>query len=627
MKTTGLTLLSIIFLFLAGCKTDNRQPEQAPVQTPAEPIDYHSHARPGEAVTNHLSLNLKVDFDQQILSGYARFDIDHQEAEEIVLDARNLQIERVTTGIGEEEAEVEYRLSEPDPILGSGLHIPLEPETSIVTVYYSTTPGGADAVDWLEPQQTAGKKQPFLFTQGQAILTRTWIPCQDSPGIRITYDATIEVPSELMAVMSAANPQENNESGIYHFEMKQPIPPYLIALAVGQLEFRAIGERTGVYAEPSVADAAAYELADMEKMLEAAEKLYGPYLWDRYDVIILPPSFPFGGMENPRLTFATPTIIAGDRSLTSLIAHELAHSWSGNLVTNATWDDFWLNEGFTVYFERRIMEALYGKSYANMLARLGYQDLEADVEDLGPESPDTHLKLHLKGRDPDEGMTDIAYEKGAFFLALLEEKAGRKNFDEFLKKYFEEHRFETITTEEFVRYLNENLVEKYGLDVNTEEWIYGPGIPEDIPLPGSGRFAQVNEQLEAFKAGSSPETLETEKWSTHEWLHFIRHLPENLDISKMKKIDKAFGFSRSGNSEILAAWFELAIRNGYSAEIRPQIESFLVRVGRRKFLTPLYRAYKESGQLETAREIYQKARPNYHAVSRNTMDKLLEMGS
>lgn len=624
MKATSIILFFLTLLFLPACKTDDKPPVQAPAGTATAGTDPHSHARPGEAVTHHLSLNLKVDFDEQVLSGYARFDIDHQGAEEIVLDAKSLSIRRVTAGLGDEETEVEYRISEPDPLLGSGLHIPLAPETAIVTVYYSTTPGGADAVDWLEPQQTAGKQYPFLFTQGQAILTRTWIPCQDSPGIRITYDATIEVPAELMAVMSAANPQKNDESGIYHFEMKQPIPPYLIALAVGRLEFQAIGGRTGVYAEPGVVDEAAYEFADMEKMLVAAEALYGPYQWDRYDVIVLPPSFPFGGMENPRLTFATPTIIAGDRSLTALIAHELAHSWSGNLVTNATWDDFWLNEGFTVYFERRIMEALYGQSYANMLARLGYQDLQEDVEDLGPESADTHLHLDLKGRDPDEGMTDVAYEKGAFFLTLLEQKAGRENFDQFLKQYFKAHQFKTLTTGEFVRYLNENLIDKYQLDVNIDEWIYGPGIPENIPLPESGRFAQVDAQVEALESGSKPQALETSGWTTHEWLHFIRHLPGDMEAGKMKAVDQAFGFSRSGNSEILAAWFELAIRNGYASEIRPQVEAFLVKVGRRKFLTPLYRAYKENGQMETAREIYEKARPNYHAVSRHTMDQLLD---
>ncbi len=626
-KLSYILLLVLVALATVQCGSGPAE-QQAEAEAPQSklPDDPHSYAEPNEALTKHLSLNLEVDFSSKTLSGFARFDIAHKGGEELVLDAKNLDIRRVTIGAEGAEEEVEYALSEPKPYLGSALHIPIRPETEVVTVYYSTTPEGADALDWLEPQQTADKQAPFLFTQGQAILTRSWIPCQDSPGIRITYDATIQVPAGLMAVMSATNPQTKNETGIYTFKMEQPIPPYLLALAAGDLRFEPIGARTGVYAEPSVVAEAANEFADMEKMLDAAEQLYGPYLWERYDVIVLPPSFPFGGMENPRLTFATPTIIAGDRSLTALIAHELAHSWSGNLVTNATWDDFWLNEGFTVYFERRIMEEVYGKSYANMLAQLGYQDLMAEVEDMGAKSEDTHLKLNLAGRDPDEGMTDIAYEKGAFFLAHLEAKAGRERFDEFLKQYFEAHQFETITTEEFVHYLNENLIGKYALEVDVDAWIYEPGIPESLPLPPSERFAQVDEQAERFRDGASPGSLDTKAWSTHEWLHFIRQLPPTLQAQRMTALDQAFGFSQSGNAEILAAWFELAIDNGYAAEIRPQIEDFLTEVGRRKFLTPLYSAYKEQGKLETAREIYEKARPNYHAVSRNTVDELLEMG-
>ena len=457
-KLLKITLLVLVF-HLTACQNESGEVASKDKATRvSDRTDYHSYAQPEKAVTTHLNLNLKVDFEQKQLKGFAQFKIKNNQANKIVFDTRTLSIEKVT--IGQEEKETSFTLSDNTDIYkGAALTVDIEPTTDLVTIYYATLPDGADAVDWLEPGQTADKKHPFLFTQGQAILTRTWIPCQDSPGIRITYEATIEVPKELMAVMSASNPQSKNDTGIYNFEMRQPIPPYLLALAVGDLEFAPIGERTGIYAEPSMVEKSVYEFADMEKMLIAAEELYGPYLWDRYDVIILPPSFPFGGMENPRLTFATPTIIAGDRSLTSLIAHELAHSWSGNLVTNATWDDFWMNEGFTVYFERRIMEALYGKDYTNMLALLGYQDLEKSIKDLEPK--DTHLKLALKDRDPDDGMTDIAYEKGSLFLSYLEILAGRENFDQFLKNYFAEYRFKTITTEEFIDYMQKNLLDKY----------------------------------------------------------------------------------------------------------------------------------------------------------------------
>ena len=622
MNFTKLLFFFTTILLLTQCTepTTENNPSSDESKNSNLRKDVHSYAQPELAVTKHLNLNLEADFDKKILKGFASFDIENNQADKIVFDIRNLNIEKVT--MGEEETPTTFTIGDTKEFIGQPLEVVIKPTTKKVTIYYSTNPD-AQAVDWLKPQQTAGKKHPFLFTQGQAVLTRTWIPCQDSPGIRITYNATMKVPKDLLAVMSASNPTEKNESGVYNFEMRQPIPPYLIALAIGDLEFGEVGERTGVYAEPSMLKPSVYEFGDMEKMLIAAEELYGKYLWDRYDVIVLPPSFPFGGMENPRLTFATPTIIAGDRSLTALIAHELAHSWSGNLVTNATWNDFWLNEGFTVYFERRIMEAVYGKEYANMLAVLGYQDLEADVKDIGAKSKDTHLHLDLDGRDPDDGMTDIAYEKGAYFLMMLEEKVGREKMDSFLKNYFDTHKFQTLTTSEFVKYLNKNLLEKNNVEVDIDEWIYGPGIPSNVTKVTTSQFEIVDKVLANVIKGADPKSLSTSKWTTHEWLHFIRQLPTKDENGLMKKLDGAFDFSKSGNSEILAAWFEVAIKNGYAKNILPNIEKFLVSVGRRKFLTPLYRAFKENGGLQTARDIYKKARPNYHSVSTQTMDKLL----
>ena len=474
----------------------------------------------------------------------------------------------------------------------------------------------------MDPQQTEGKNNPFLFTQGEAILTRTWIPIQDSPGIRITYNARVEVPNSLMAVMSANNPTEKNNLGIYNFKMEQSIPPYLIALAVGNLEFRKLGARTGVYAEPEMVERAAYEFEDTEKMLEVAENLYGPYRWEQYDIIVLPPSFPFGGMENPRLTFATPTIIAGDKSLTSLVAHEMAHSWSGNLVTNATWDDFWLNEGFTVYFELRIMEALYGKDYANMLASLGNQDLMKSIEEL--KEIDTHLKLHLEGRNPDDGMTDIAYEKGAAFLRVLENAAGRDKFDAFLTKYFDDHAFKTLTTEDFVVYLNTNLMAPNNLDVNIDEWIYSKGVPNNKIEPSSTKFENVETQINAWMNGTEASSLNTADWSTHEWLHFIRTLDDSkIEVTHLEALDKAFDFTNTNNSEIACAWFEKSLNNDYKAII-PKMTEFLTKVGRRKFLVPLYKTLSQSeeGKL-IAKSIYDTARANYHSVSTGTIDDLL----
>ncbi len=454
MSSRLLSIVAMSIVFTSACGPDNKQPALGHGGQETEPVrDVHSYARPDEAVIRHLALDLDVDFDKRTLAGTATYDIEVKPgATEIVLDARDLVIQEVRV----DDEVVTYSLGESLPYLGQPLAIPVTDKARKLVIRYATQPA-AEALQWLEPAQTAGKKSPYLFTQGQAILTRTWIPIQDSPGIRLTYSATIRVPAGLMAVMSASNPTAKRGDGTYTFSMPQAIPAYLIALAVGDLEFRSLGERTGVYSEPVMVDACATEFADLEKMVAAAESLYGPYQWERYDVIVLPPSFPFGGMENPRLTFATPTIIAGDKSLIALIAHELAHSWSGNLVTNATWNDFWLNEGFTVYFESRIMEAMYGKSYSDMLVALGHQGLVQTVSELSPE--DTHLYLNLAGRNPDDGMNDIAYEKGAHFLMRLEQAVGREKFDAFLKGYFDTYQFKSVSTEAFVAYLRKNLLE------------------------------------------------------------------------------------------------------------------------------------------------------------------------
>ncbi len=593
--------------------------------------DSHSYAKPEIAVITHLNWKADVNFDTKTITAVADFTISKQEdAAEIIFDVNGPQIEAVTDGEGN---PLSFALGNSQEFLGQPLVVSLNPEVRRVKISYKTSPD-AEALQWLTAQQTAAETAPFLFTQSQAILCRSWIPVQDSPGIRFTYQAEVKVPQGMLALMSATNPTEKSANGEYNFEMPQPIPAYLMALAVGDIEYVKVGEFTGVYAEPTIIKAAAWEFEEMESMVTAAEELYGAYAWDVYDLIVLPPSFPFGGMENPRLTFATPTILAGDRSLTSLVAHELAHSWSGNLVTNATWDDFWLNEGFTVYFEQRIMEAVYGRDYSEMLALLSYQDLQTTIDDLYAkgEQKDTHLKLDLAGRNPDDGMTDIAYNKGYFFLRLLEEKFGREQFDTFLKEYFKTNAFKSINTESFIVYLNDNLFEKNGVAVDNNlyaEWIYGPGLPEIHPIPTSGRFETVEEVIREWEAGTAigalipQEDLLTKKWSSHEWLHFIRQIPENVSLAQLAELDEYLQFTYSGNSEVLTAWMVHVIKHGYEPGYE-NLENFLISVGRRKFLSPLYTelAKTEEGRI-MARSIYAKARPNYHYVSVSTIDELL----
>jgi aminopeptidase N len=615
---------------VGACGRTTQEEGPAPLSSASQERDIHSFARPREVRVTHVALDLTADFSAKTLSGRTTLSLERTAgASQVVLDTRDLAIQGVTTPDG---APLKYALGDKDAILGQPLTVDLPGDAKEIVVAYRTSPNAA-ALQWLAPSQTAGKKQPYLYSQGQAILTRTWIPTQDSPGIRQTYSARITVPRELRAVMSAEQLTPDGVDGqggrTFEFRLTQPVPPYLIALAVGDIAFRSLGPRTGVYTEPSMLDTAASEFADLEKMVSTAETLIGPYRWGRYDLLVLPPSFPFGGMENPRLTFATPTILAGDRSLVSLVAHELAHSWSGNLVTNATWRDFWLNEGVTTYVELRLMEALYGPERAAMLDVLARRSLDDEITRLGgPAAADTVLHIDLTGRDPDEGMTEIPYEKGAALLKLLERSFGRQRFDAYLRSYFDRHAFQPITTEAFLADIRANLL---GNDaaleqkLKLEEWLYKPGLPDNAPLPKSNALEMVDQQAAAFASGTAAASIKpkTEAWVTQEWQHFLDTLPEMLTPAQLADLDRTFGLSKRGNSEVLFLWLRVAIRNHYQPAM-PALEHFLTAQGRRKFLRPLYEDLMKTdwGKAE-ARRIYAQARPLYHTVATSTLDPIV----
>jgi aminopeptidase N len=596
-----------------------RAAERAPLT-----LDPHSFARPWEASVRHLDLDLTVDFETRSIAGTAVIDLDRQPgAAEVVLDTWGLEIEEVRDGGG---APAAFELGAANALLGRALRIALGPGSERVTVRYRTSPD-ATALQWLEPRQTAGRRHPYLFTQSQAILARTWIPIQDTPSVRFTYDARVKVPPALVALMSAENPQRRSSDGVYSFRMPQPIPSYLMALAVGDLEFRELGPRSGVYAEPSVIADAAWELEPTESMIDAAERLYGEYRWGRYDLLVLPPSFPFGGMENPRLTFVTPTILAGDRSLVSLVAHELAHSWSGNLVTNATWNDFWLNEGFTTYFENRIMEELYGRDRSEGLALLSRQELLTEIDRLGADSPDTRLELDLAGRDPDTAMTPVAYDKGYLFLRLIEESVGRERWDAFLARYFDRFAFHSMTTERFLVWLDQDLLARTpGVTLESlgvAAWIHGAGLPSNAPRPSSAAFTRVDAELARWRDGTPAAELATQDWDTQARLHFVKRLPADVDRARLAELDAALGLTATRNSEVLSAWLLYAVEHDYEPA-NEALEAFLLRQGRRKFLKPLYEALTRTDQgRRRALAIYERARPGYHAVSVKTVDALL----
>jgi aminopeptidase N len=603
----------------------------APILATPDARDIHSYARPLEARVHHVALDLTVDFDARRLGGTAILDIDRKpDAREIVLDDKGLEIESITDG---SRQPLEFKVGKADADLGAPLAIALRPDTKRIAIRYKSAPDSG-ALQWLTPQQTAGKAHPYLFSQGQSIENRSWIPTQDSPGIRQSWEATIRVPPALTAVMSApraAEPITQGGERLFKFRMPHSVAPYMIAIAVGDLAFKPLGPRSGVWTEPAMLDAAAAELADTEKMIDAAERLFGPYPWGRYDMLVLPPSFPFGGMENPTLTFLTPTFIAGDKSLVSLIAHELAHSWSGNLATNATWADFWLNEGTTTYATYRIVEALYGPKVTAQQVALGIDDLHKAIADNGgPTGPDTRLHIDLAGRNPDDGSTDIAYEKGAAFLRTIEAAVGRDRFDAYLKGWFERHKFQPVTSALFLADLRQHLIkgdkaleDKLMLD----RWVYQPGLPPNMPRPDPQAFAEVDRAVAAFGRGGLPDSAAWSRWTTHERLRFLNKLPRKLPKARLDALEAAFRLNAIGNMEVRYAWLDLAVANRYDPAV-PSLEQFLTSQGRRKFVRPLIKALAEDSSWgrPIAARIYARGRPLYHPMVTRELDEL-KLGS
>jgi len=583
----------------------------------------HTFSNYQDVTCKHLHWKAFVDFEHKQIRGIATWTFENKtHAKHIHFDTYAMGIRKVYVN----NKEVKFTQTKFDNVYGSGLSIPITESDSIVSIEYQTGPT-ATALQWLTPDQTAGKLVPYLFTQCESIFARSLLPCQDVPAIRITYHAELQVPKGMMALMSAKNPTERNPEGMYEFDMEIPIPSYLIALAVGDISYKAIDARSGVYTEPSMLDKATEELSDIPAMMKAAEELGGPYKWGKYDVLIAPPSFPIGGMENPRLTFATPTIIAGDKSLVSLIAHEMAHSWSGNLVTNATWSDIWLNEGYTTYFERRIMESISGKSYNDMLWELSYQDLQADLKDFGMDSPDTRLRVELKGRHPGEGFTNIPYEKGAVFLRMLEENTGREKFDAYLNSYFQTNAFTAMTTKKCLEYMDEHLFDNdksLKEKLKVDEWVYKPGLPDNCPRSTPARFVAVDSAREIFVKVGNASAIQAASWTTHEWLQFLRNVSHPLPLDKMKDLDATFKLTGIGNSEIADEWYKLSIASGYEVAY-PAMKQFLNTVGRAKFLEPLYSEMNKTAPGKImASEIFSNSKKNYHPLTALKIQKLLE---
>lgn len=613
MLRSSLSIISFAFL-VSACSQDTYDPAH----------DYFSFANTDQFVTHHLDLDLTVDFSAEQLQGSAILHLDRIDtsATEIVLDSRNLHISEVHVAMpAGPMVAAEFHFGEKDAIKGTPLIVSLpagfNPDSEFrLAIVYRTDPR-ASALQWLPPELTAGGKYPFMFTQSQSIHARSWVPLQDTPAVRITYSAVIHTPQHLLAVMSANNDPLTPRVGEYHFDMPQPIPSYLLALAVGNIFFAPLGDQTGVYTEPEVLDAAAFEFSGTQDMLDKASGLFGPYQWGRYDLLVLPPSFPFGGMENPRLSFITPSLLAGDRSLVSVIAHELAHSWSGNLVTNATWRDQWLNEGVTSYLESRLMEVLFGKDRADEERVLGFEALLSSFETIDPAMQ--ALAPRLDSGDPDSFQGTIHYNKGQLLLQYLENAFGRETFDEFLRSYFRNFAFGTITSEQFLGYLDDNLLQLHKGKVSrgqVEKWLFDPGLPGDAPVPKSETLEQAASMALAWSQGElGLSELPVEHWSPQAMVHFINSLSAGLTDDQLRQLDEALGLSDTGNAEIARTWFIQVAKRQY----RPaydKLEKYLNRYGRTRLVEPVYRALAGNGSdLELARELFARARAKYHPMT------------
>ena len=583
------------------------------------PQDPHSYRDPAQPAIRHIEFDFYFDFQARTTRGRARYALDRPGAGPLFLDTHAIKIQRVQAG----EASVAWTFDAEDAILGRRLSLQLPPDADAFEIDFHLPPT-ARALQWMEASQTAGGKHPFLYSQCQAIHARSLFPCQDTPSVRFTYRARLHVPKSLVGLMAAAPEGQSEQDGknVFTFHMPQPIPSYLFGLAVGDLTWRDISSRCRIYAEPPLIEAAAWEFAETEQMLQIAEGLYGPYLWDRYDLLILPRSFPYGGMENPRLTFANAIFLTGDRADTSLVAHELAHSWTGNLVTNATWEDFWLNEGWTTYAEFRICERLYGQEYVELAAVCDRNLLFEDYERFRPTPQYTQLKFPMLGVDPEDTFSRVPYYKGLFLLMLIEQSVGREVFDAFIHRYIREHAFRSLTTEQFLAYLRQNLPQAFE-GVAIEQWIYQPGYPADGPVFRSRAFEAVEAAAESFIAGGRITKSLIARWSPDQVVLFLQLLPQTLPAAACRQLDQTLDMPHCRRFITQSLFYSLAIRSGYHA-VWPRAEALLLASGSRLSLMRLFRTVAQAPWTRSkARAVYERAKPGYHPLTQQEIERLL----
>ncbi|KAI9002648.1 peptidase family M1-domain-containing protein [Gaertneriomyces semiglobifer] len=606
------------------------------------PTDPNSYANTDEIRVKHSHLDLNADFIKKVLVGHVVHTAEALKdgAASLVLDTSFLSILGVS--LHDSGKKLEYEMAERNDKYGSKLTIfldkPVSANTEVkVRVDYATT-NKCTALQWLEPSQTIGKKHPYLFSQCQAIHARSMLPCQDTPGNKHTWSAEISVPKGLRALMSAlrTGEREEGELKVYTFEQKVTIPSYLLALAVGNVEGRVIGPRSTVWSEPEVVEAAAWEFKDTETFITTGEELLTPYEWGAYDLLLLPPSFPYGGMENPCLTFVTPTLLAGDRSLVDVVAHEIAHSWMGNLVTTLNWEHFWLNEGFTVFVERKITGRLHGQSVLEFDAIIGKKALEESVEHYErihhPEF--TCLCPRLRNEDPDDAFSSVPYEKGFNLLFYLERiLGGPEVFEPYLKAHVKKFAHKSITTDDFMKLLFEFYQENFGEEkvqilksVDWDAWLHQPGMPP-VENEFDKSLAQACEELAVqwsqYGKGGEFDQSPFEGFNSGQRVMFLEKCLAKpvFSHSALKAMDASYALSQTGNAEIQFRWQMLCLQADYDA-IFAGVTKFLSEVGRMKFVRPLYRALNKCKDgKELAKKTFLENRNFYHPICASMVAK------
>ncbi|XP_026762951.2 leukotriene A-4 hydrolase isoform X3 [Galleria mellonella] len=599
-------------------------------------LDPSSFSQPDLAVMKHVSLVLNVDFEKKVLDGTAVINFEIlQDIGELILDVRNLTIEKIEL---EDGTPLKYKVDDEVPNFGSKLTITLsKPATTgdklKIRIKYITAPT-ASALQWLEPSQTSGKKYPYLFSQCQPIHARSILPCQDTPAVKFTYDAEVTAPEEFTVLMSALRGEaKNNKTS---FRQPVPIPAYLLALAVGVLEYRTLGPRSLVWSEKEEIERSAWEFAETEKYLQAAEKLCGKYEWSQYDLLVLPPSFPYGGMENPCLTFVTPTLLAGDRSQADVIVHEIMHSWTGNLVTNRNFEHFWLNEGFTVFLERKVAASLIADTEEARRSRdfhslLGLQELNETVkEELGVTNQLTKLVVDLKAVHPDDAFSTVPYEKGSLFLRYLEDLVGGPEvFDDFLRSYLNNFQKKSLDTDQFKAYLLNYFKDNEILKtVDWNAWLYTSGMPPVIPNYDRSMTKAVTTLLSTINNDSVTLNYnDVKSFTPHQIINLLQALIDQspLSIERLRSLGEEYKIDSSKNTEIVYRWLRLCIRSRDLTKLNDAFD-FVNRQGRMKYVRPIYRdLYAWEDVRERAIENFLKNEPYMMHVSAYTLRKDLHL--